>query len=188
MGKLNDLMDKELLELAGAGNSAALGVLYGRYSGLLMLHAMDVLEDEEAARDVIQEVFINLWNRRESLQAVAHVKPYLYAAVRNATLNHLKKEQHISKMLAGFKAETERLRQEEGEQDAMAGLIRKIESEISRLPEKMREVFLLSRRGDLTYEQISAQLDIAPNTVRKQVSNALRIIRMNLRLFFFWIF
>ncbi|WP_341835534.1 sigma-70 family RNA polymerase sigma factor [Chitinophaga pollutisoli] len=188
MGKQNDLTDQELLEQARSGSSAALGVVYRRYSGLLILHALDVLEDEEAARDVIQEVFINLWNRREHLQGVTHVKAYLYTAVRNATLNHLKKEQHIAKMLEGFKAESDRLRQEEGEQDTMAGLIRKIESEISRLPVKMREIFLLSRRGDLTYEQISAQLDIAPNTVRKQVSNALRIIRMNLRLLCSWIF
>lgn len=184
MENLRVLTDHELLEMSKAGDSLAFGAIYHRYAGVLVLHALDILDDEDDARDVIQEVFGHLWARRESMHVIGNLKAYLYSAVRNSVLNQLKKEKHISRMLEGFRAEEQRREREAYDADADAVLLGKIEAEIDRLPRKMREVFLLSRRGDMTYEQISSRLNIAPNTVRKQVSNALRIIRVNLRSLF----
>ncbi|MET4545651.1 RNA polymerase sigma-70 factor (ECF subfamily) [Pedobacter africanus] len=181
MDKFSALSDHDLLELTKMGDQAAFSLIYNRYSGVLIVHALNILGDEDDARDAIQEVFIHFWNRRECITVTCNLKPYLYAAVRNSVLNKLKKEKHIAKMLEGFKAESLRLKKETQEEDPDVILLQRIEGEIQRLPEKMREVFLLSRRGDLTYEQISSVLNVAPNTVRKQVSNALRILRVNLR-------
>lgn len=184
MENLCVLTDQELLDMSKAGDSLAFGAIYHRYAGVLVLHAMDILGDEDDARDVIQEVFSHMWTRRQSIDVISNLKAYLYSAVRNSVINQLRKEKHISRMMEGFRAEEERRERAAHEAETDAVLWGRIEAEIDRLPGKMREVFLLSRRGDMTYEQISSRLNIAPNTVRKQVSNALRIIRVNLRSVF----
>lgn len=179
--------DQELIFQLKEGNHRAYTEIYNRYSGVLYLHAYNKLRDREEAKDLLQELFTTIWNNRESLVIEANLSGYLYQAVRNRVFKQLAKKETRSNYLASFQSfemageyATDHL----ARQNQLAAII---EKEIEALPPKMREVFLLSRREHLSHRQIAEQLNLAEPTVKKQVNNALKILRSKLGLIT-WLF
>jgi RNA polymerase sigma-70 factor (family 1) len=177
--------DNELFVLIGQHNEAAYKELYQRYWYLLYKHARKMLQEDEAAKDVVQDVFTKLWALAPELRIYTTVSGYLYTATRNKILNIFEKsrlkEAYASTLLnetLNSESTTDHLLRDR----ELAVLI---EMEITRLPDKMRRVFELSRKGNLSHQQIAEQLDIAPNTVKKQVANAIKILRLKLGLLFY---
>jgi RNA polymerase sigma-70 factor (family 1) len=137
--------------------------------------------------DVIQELFITLWNNRETIQIQTSLSAYLFAAVRNRIIrifSHERVRSDYTDSLLLFSrlhpgvANTDYLVRE---RDLKA----QIQLEIARLPEKMRKVFVLSREASLTQHEIAGELGISKATVNKQVKNALRILRLRLGAWLF---
>lgn len=176
--------DQTLLTLLRQGDKDAYTVIYDRYKNLLYNHAYKKLGDPEEVKDVLQELFTNLWNKRVDIPVAMNLSGYLYAGIRNRILNLLSHKEVENKYLTSIKQFTQEgdystdlvIREKE-----MADLIQK---EIDQLPPKMREVFLLSRKENLSHHEIAEQLSISEQTVAKQVTNALRILRVRLGSFF----
>ncbi|WP_240615280.1 RNA polymerase sigma factor [Pedobacter paludis] len=176
------LTDNELLALLNKGDENAFSVIYERYWPLLLRHAKRMLSDDEDVRDVLQEVFSKLWNQAFDLEINTTLASYLYALTRNRILNviaHQKVRTNHIDSLSSFM---------ENEQVATDYLVRErqlsllIEKEIALLPEKMRVIFDLSRNKHLSYKEIAQKLSISENTVKKQINNALKILRLKLGL------
>lgn len=173
--------DTELIGLMKAGNASAFAEIYRRYVWILHGHAYNKLQDREEARDIVQELFTGLWAKRESIPVVTNFSGYLYTALRNRILNiysHKRIESDYITSLQNFldsgEAATDHLvRRNE--------LTRLIEKEILALPPKMREVFELSRKANLSHREIAVQLNLSDKTVKNQVNNALKILRVKLR-------
>ena len=182
------LSDAELTDLLKGGDRVAYAELYERYWSLLLRHAVSMLRDSDAAQDVVQDVFQMLWEKRTTLEIHTAISSFLYAATRHRVLSSLKHGKVADRYLATLQNEIESgvastdLKIEEKE------LARKIEEGLNKLPPKMREVFELSRLHEYSYQEISAKLNLAENTVKRQISNALKIMRdaVNRGLFFFW--
>jgi RNA polymerase sigma-70 factor (ECF subfamily) len=176
--------DQTLLTLLRQGDKDAYTVIYDRYKNLLYNHAYKKLGDPEEVKDVLQELFTNLWNKRVDIPVATNLSGYLYAGIRNRILNLLSHKEVENKYLTSIQQYTQ---QEDYSTDLvirekeMADLIQK---EIDQLPPKMREVFLLSRKENLSHHEIAEQLSISEQTVAKQVTNALRILRVRLGSFF----
>lgn len=176
--------DQTLLTLLRQGDKDAYTVIYDRYKNLLYNHAYKKLGDPEEVKDVLQELFTTLWNKRVDIPVAMNLSGYLYAGIRNRILNLLSHKEVENKYLTSIKQFTQEgdystdlaIREKE-----MADLIQK---EIDQLPPKMREVFLLSRKENLSHHEIAEQLSISEQTVAKQVTNALRILRVRLGSFF----
>jgi RNA polymerase sigma-70 factor (ECF subfamily) len=176
--------DQTLLTLLRQGDKDAYTVIYDRYKNLLYNHAYKKLGDPEEVKDVLQELFTNLWNKRVDIPVAMNLSGYLYAGIRNRILNLLSHKEVENKYLTSIQQYTQEgdystdlvIREKE-----MADLIQK---EIDQLPPKMREVFLLSRKENLSHHEIAEQLSISEQTVAKQVTNALRILRVRLGSFF----
>ena len=174
--------DAELVNLLKVGNEQAFAEIYQRYRGALFLHAYRMLQDEEEARDIVQAMFGAVWAGRETLTIRSTLDAYLYGAIRNRILKFIAHQKVMAKYtdsLSAFVEEgvattDERLREKE--------LIRLLEKEIAALPPRMREVFELSRNGLLSHKQIAEQLAISDKTVKKQVNNAIRILRLKINL------
>ena len=172
--------DQTLLTLLKQSDKDAYTVIYDRYKNLLYNHAYKKLGDPEEVKDVLQELFTNLWNKRADIPVAMNLSGYLYAGIRNRVLNLLSHKEVENKYLSSIQRFTP---QEDYSTDLairekeMADLIQK---EIDQLPPKMREVFLLSRKENLTHQEIAGQLSISEQTVAKQVTNALRILRLRL--------
>lgn len=180
MHTYQNFSDQALILLLQQGNKEAYAEIYERYKNLLYNHAYKKLGNQEEVKDVLQELFTNLWNKRADIPVTMNLSGYLYAGIRNRILNLLSHKQVENKYIAslqqfiGEEAYTTDLAIREKE---FAALIQK---EIDQLPPKMREVFLLSRSAYLTHQEIAERLSISEQTVAKQVTNALRILRVRL--------
>lgn len=179
---LTTVSDHDLVFLLREGNKEAYTEIYNRYKWLLHAHAYKKLGDRHAANDLVQELFASLWTKRENLKLTSTLSAYLYTSIRNGVLNIFEHRQVESKYidsLAAFAddyiAATDHLVREKQ-------LMEIIEREIAALPPKMREVFELSRKSHLTHKEIAEYLCISEETVKRQVKNALKILRIRLGL------
>lgn len=177
---LNNCSDFELFHLFKNGDDAAYIEIYHRYHKKLFLHAFKMLQDRAKSEDVIHDLFIKFFEKRESLILSTSLSSYLYTSIRNSILDIFSHNQVIEKheqslqdfMNKGEYITDNLIREKE--------LKKIIEKEIAALPPKMREVFELSREAEMSYSEIAQELDIAENTVRKQISKALKQLRPKL--------
>lgn len=132
-------------------------------------------KDTTIIEDVIQEVFLKLWENRESV-AISYVKTYLFHAAKNRILNYLRDEQNRHYLLEQWfnEQQEEKRHQECFDIEQLTAIL---ERTIEQLPEKCREIFLLSRREQLSYKQIAEKQNLSIKTVETQMSIALKRIR-----------
>jgi len=150
--------------------------LFRQYFPPLMAFAKKILTDEDDAREVVHRVFINLWEKRDEIDATTSLRSYLFTSVHNRSLNMVRDRKKFS---------SEEMPDVAGEVDVGAQieameLEEKIREAITALPEKCRQVFELNRFEGLKYSEIAAQLNISIKTVENQMSRALRILREKL--------
>jgi len=147
------------------------GLFRAHYTGLCRF-AVGFVKEEETAREIVQETFVHLWEKRHTIDPARPVKSYLATAVRNRCLNHLRDTKKFSPGLL------------ELEENALSGAIhqpdrwseqelhKRIVEAVEELPDKCREIFRLSRDQNLRYQEIAERLEISVKTVETQMSKA----------------
>lgn len=179
------LSDRELTSLLRTGDQLAYTEIYNRHKNLLQNHLYKKLGDMELVKDVLQDLFVKLWDNKTALPITDNLAGYLFCAARNRVFNHLSHKQVESKYISSiqnFINEDNYITDLTLREKEFARIIRQ---EIEALPPKMREVFILSREGNLSHEEIARQLSISSQTVSKQISNALKILRVKLGVLFY---
>jgi len=180
--------DQQLLGMLKMDDKAALNEIYKRYQGILYSHAYRRFPEREEVRDVVQDIFIHLWNNRQSIDISDNLAAYLYTSVRNRLLNiirHQKVQDTYIRSLQDFIDSGENITEEKLREKE---LIRLVEQEVAALPAQMRLVFEMSRHLHMSHQQIAEELNLSPLTVRTQIRNALRILRVRLGARVFSIF
>ncbi|OKS87015.1 RNA polymerase sigma factor [Mucilaginibacter polytrichastri] len=178
MALYNELHDQELVALLRAGKHSAYEVIYRRYWALLFKHARRILQNDEEAKDVVQDIFAMVWLKGPALFVNTTLPAFLYSALRNKIFDLIDRNKVKDDYFSSLEVFIDRgefttdnlLREKE--------LNTRIELEIALLPQKMREVFELSRKSNLSYKEIAEKMNITDNTVKKQISNALKILRI----------
>lgn len=184
----NILSDQELAALLKAGDHVAYTEIYHRFKGVLYVHAYNKLRNTEEAKDIIQDLFINLWTNHETLLITGNLSSYLYTAVRNRVFRTISRKSLASDYVTSIQqsvTEGNCMTDHRVRESLLQALI---EKEINALPEKMREVFLLSRKANLSHKEIAEQLGITEATVKKQVNNALKILKKKITLLYFLLY
>ncbi|MEP1095056.1 MAG: RNA polymerase sigma-70 factor [Cyclobacteriaceae bacterium] len=156
------------------GDHMQFEMAYKQYYSMLVGFAFQYVEDGDIAEDVVQEVFSNLWNQSDRIEVKTNVKSYLFGAVRNASLNHLK---HLKVVESHAKMTTQPEASDPTDFIEMDELQEKIESALAQLPEKRRQIFEMSRFEEKKYHEIAKELDISIKTVETQMSRALKVMR-----------
>jgi RNA polymerase sigma-70 factor (ECF subfamily) len=177
--------DSELLTLLREGDASAYTVIYNRYFEELYIHACQRLHDRDEAQDVIHELFAALWNKKETLEIKSSLAAYLYTSVRNRIMDVIAHQQVETKYVSSLQNFIETGYCITDHQVRERQLTALIEKGISELPPKMREVFELSRKHVMSHKEIAIQLNLSEQTVRKQVNNALKILRLKLGMMLF---
>lgn len=175
-----NLTDNEIVDLLKSGDRVALDEIYKRYHGILYSHAYRRLPDREEVRDMLQELFRYLWESRSKLQFTTGLSAYLYASIRNRIINHYRNKKvrdNFASSLQEFLDQGEHVIEEQLAEKELAKLI---EEEVAALPEQMRLIFGMSRTENLTHNEIAEILNLSPHTVRNQVHNALKVLRVKL--------
>ncbi|MGN7889882.1 RNA polymerase sigma factor [Dyadobacter endophyticus] len=172
--------DRQLLTEFQHGSEAAFEAIYNRYFPRLYPHALKMLRDPDEAQDLIQELFTAFWTKGRELDLTTSLSAYLYASTRNRVLNvfeHNRVHDHYVESLGHYLATVEASVDELVIEKELAEII---DAEISQMPPKMREIFELSRRENLSHREIAEMLSVSDKTVKKQVSKALKILKLKI--------
>ena len=139
--------------------------------------AFRILREEEMAREVVQEVFVELW-KRGNWEQIQSLKGYLYIAVYNRSLNELKKRKRfVSESAVPERSAADHQQMEYHE------LERSIAQGIDDLPDQCKKIFLLSREEEMTYAQIAKHMDLSIKTIERQMGIALQRLREHLKIY-----
>ncbi len=173
------MTERELLDQLRAGSEAAFDSIFRSHYAHLVGVAGAMLRDSAAAEEVVQDVMLELWRRRETVAIETSLRAYLFRATRNRALNHIRHEKvarraepHAGPDAHVPAAADARIVQQEI-QEALRGAVRE-------LPARCREVFELSRVHGLKYAEIATTLEISVKTVEAQMGKALRLVRERL--------
>lgn len=151
----------------------------------LCLYALHYLSDAGQAEDVVQESFAALWEKLEAGSVIVNRRAYLYTAVRNRCLSLLRKKSLETEPIGP--RDTFGIIDDDDAQDR-SQIEARLWTAIDSLPEKCRRVFLMSKRDGMKYEEIADRLGISVNTVRNQISKALKTLKdgaVKIYMFFF---
>jgi RNA polymerase sigma-70 factor (ECF subfamily) len=185
MHKYSTLDDSDLTSFLIDGDTLAYTEIYKRYHSSLYIHVFNKLRNREESRDIVHDLFIDLWQRRSTIKIKTSIRSYLYAGVRYKIFDLIARDQvkykyleEIATFAQKFDASSDHVLREKE-------LTLIINKEIAALPRKMREIFELSRKEFLSNRQIAEHLNLSEATVKKQVSNSLKILktRLGTRLF-----
>lgn len=174
--------DGELLRRIRAGDERALEIVFRTHYSGMATFVQRFVRVPDVAEELVQDLFLKLWAKREQLSDIETFRTYLYRAARNQALNWLRRqklERRWQEEHAGEdEATTTQLADEDASEHEVAAAVR---AAIDRLPPRCREVFLLSRDGGLTYAEIARTLDISVKTVETQMGRALKSLRVALQ-------
>ncbi len=164
--------EKELLYSLAKGEEEALKAIYLQFWKPLYLSAYNVLKDKEACEDIVQEIFIRLWHRRETLSISTSLAAYLFTATRYQVFHLIKKLPARAELLENV---ADRFLADAPDVPLYAkDLQEQINRAVERLPQRCKHIYTLSRDQHLSYKAIASQLQISPKTVENQVSIALK--------------
>ncbi len=178
-----------LVERVRKGDRIAFNELYRQYYLSLRSYA-ELFLDEEESEDVVQDVFLNVWLRKEGLDDSQSLQGYLLRSVYNSSLNILKKKGRSNDYRSVYEQEIEEIGYKYYDPDAN-DVIRKlynldlraeINAAINSLPARCREVFTLSYLHDMPSKEISLQLGISLSTVDNHIYSALKLLREKLKI------
>lgn len=169
--------EQEILKLIISGDREVFKTVYQKWYAELCIYAQHFTSDADEAEDIVQNILVKLWDKRNSLKSVKSLKSYLYRMVHNACLNkheHTKvKEKHKSEALATlheFEIEAYSIDDETND-------FSNLKSALEKLPEKNRNIFKMHYFQGLKHKEIAEQLNISDRTVETHIVKGLRKLR-----------
>jgi len=172
----HDASERELQNRIRAGDESAFDVIFRAHYPHLVRMGESIVRERGPAEEIAQDVMLELWRRRESLEVEQSFRAYLIRATRNRALNHVRHQRIVARELAAASVE---MRESTGSDEELIGveLERAVRDAIDSLPEKSREVFTMSREQGMRYAEIASALEISVKTVEKRMGQALSELR-----------
>ena len=172
--------DRAVLERLRSGDDATFDALFRAVYPDLVGFAESILRERAAAEDVAQEVMMELWRRREQIQPETSIRAYVFRATRNRALNHIRHQRVAARVEPEIASSRPESAPPADGAIVETELQHAIDRAIRKLPDRCREVFVLSRVEGLKYSEIAVVLDISVKTVEAQMGKALRTLRERL--------
>ena len=175
---------ESILDLLKKDESGALTVLFARYYDNLLLYCYHILDDLETAEDIVQDCFVNLWNRKSLHSFSGDLDRFIFKMVKNQAFLFLREYKKRYNIQVSFSQESEISHYDTLDESSKE--IELLYQTIDKLPEKCRKVFLMACLNDKTYQEVADELGTSINTVKTQMKTALKFLRENLQeeLFF----
>jgi len=170
-----------LIEQIKMGDQTAFKRLFDRFYKIMLAIAINILKDIELSKDVVQEVFFQIWKKRESLTIHSTLEGYLKRATVNRCLNVIKARKRFDSPDALEQKQSSAPSAQEGLE--ATDLQKVIQSAMDALPEKCRVVFIMRRHEGMPVKEIAEKLGISPKTVENQITKALKILKETVKTF-----
>ena len=170
---------KEEKKFAGfkKGEQKGFEFFFKEYYAALSFFAFKILNDEPAAKDVVQDCYVKLWERKEVFDAPGSIKSYLYTAVKNACIDLLRSNKRIQEHQKELSLLSPGFEQSIFHKLIAAEVMRLIMIEKAKLPTKAKRVFEMFYFEDKSYQEIAEELDISIHTVKNQKIRAVKLLR-----------
>ncbi|WP_298367448.1 RNA polymerase sigma-70 factor [uncultured Lutibacter sp.] len=174
------LDDDILLERLKAGDNQALTEIYNTYWKSLFLSSYSLLKNKEVCEDIIQDVFVDIWKKRETIKITISLKAYLYACTRYKVYDYFRKNkkgvnvdliENLNTRIYQATPATKLMHKE---------LVEHINSVVDSLPKKCREIYILSREEQLSHKEIAQKLNISTKTIESHITRALKTLRTSM--------
>ena len=173
-----DASERALQERIRRGDEAAFDTVFRENYAHLVRMAESVVRERALAEEIAQDVMLEVWRRRETLEVEQSFRAYLLRSTRNRALNHVRHQRIVTREATIAAAAAESARAQSAEDEMMGSeLERAVRRAIEELPERTREVFQLSRERGLKYSEIATVLEISVKTVEKRMGQALAELR-----------
>jgi RNA polymerase sigma-70 factor, ECF subfamily len=172
--------ESDWVEAIRAGDASAFEAMFHRYHAPLCSFAYRYLGARDLAEEMVQEVFLCIWERRAGWEVRTSVRSYLLTAVRNAALSYLRHERVVRRRETEIRDLLESPAASPEVRALEAETIAAVRQAVGRLPDRCRLVFTLHREQGLTYGEVAEVLRISPRTVEVQIGRALKALRKGL--------
>ncbi|MCC7030016.1 MAG: RNA polymerase sigma-70 factor [Chitinophagaceae bacterium] len=176
-----EVSDKHHITQLLSGNISTYETVYKTYFKPLYIYAYTMLKEEAQAEEIVQNLFLKIWERKEQISIDTSLKAYLYKSVYNDSLNYIKHlkvkstyENHATQVMKQTKSPTPANKLQ------YKNLEDKLREALNELPEQCRTVFQMSRYEELKYREIAARLSISEKTVENHMGKALKLLRLKL--------
>ena len=144
----------------------------------LISYSFKYVQEKFSAEEIVEDCFVTLWERRESLAHIDDIKPYLYIMVRNSSLKYLEKSKKIISLKKKHHDSAIMIEHDIIEEEVHAVILYQA---LDKLPVKCRKVFELSCLDGMKYKDIAQELDISVNTVKSQRARAIELLKKHLK-------
>ncbi|WP_310393789.1 RNA polymerase sigma-70 factor [Hymenobacter sp.] len=178
----SDELLTELVNRLRKADEAAFRTLYDLYKSKLYWYCLKFTKSEETAEEMVQDVFVKIWEKKETLNPELSINAYLYTLAKHLVLNHQKKTTH-----ATLYAQQTLLRTSEASNQTevaieYADYLTLAHQAIAQLPPKRHQIFQMSRQEEMSHEEIASALGISKHTVNVHLVKALKYIRATITL------
>lgn len=169
--------DTELLSFLKEDRELGMKYLFDNYYNYMCHAVYKIIPDSVTVEDIVQDVFLEIWKKRQQLNVTISFKAYLRRAAVNKSLNFIRSRRLVFEEEDTIKETF--IDEADSQRDLEVDELKLVITEaVDSLPEKCRLVFSLSRFEELSYKEIAAQLSISVKTVENQISKALKILRI----------
>jgi len=173
--------EKDLIVRLKSGDQTAFELLFHFYYPGLVMYAIQFTTDRMEAEEIVQDFFVRFWQRHQQIIPSDSLKSYLFLSVKNGSLNFLKHKKIEEKYIRSMTELSNNHLVYDPDLYIASELQEKIKKSIDLLPEKCREIFIMSRMRGLKNEEIAAELNLSKRTVETQISKALKVLRVELK-------
>jgi RNA polymerase sigma-70 factor (ECF subfamily) len=173
--------DQNLVQLLQRGNVAAFDSRFDGYSQKLFGFALNYFKNETDAEELVQEVFVKVWENRQTLKSELSFKSYLFTIALNQIRKHFNKRATSLRYLESLQNNPEFAENHAIHEDDYESALQQIKLLIDQMPTRRREIFTKSKIEGKSSREVASELNISPGTVDNQVSEALRFIRSRLK-------
>ena len=176
--------DAELMQKIKADDMFAFDALYKKYSKKLFQFAFSIIKSKEETENILQEVFLKLWENRNSVEKDASVKSYIFSIAYNSSITSIRKKIKEIQFIEYLKSLQKIHKEDEDSVNVkfeFKELTTQLHNIVNQLPDRQKEVYLLHREFGLKSRDIAEKLNISVNTIENHMSRALKTIRNKLR-------
>jgi len=170
-------IESKLLMEFKRGDHISFQKIFGFYSKPLYQFSMSYLKSKEAAEDVVQEVFLKVWNNREEIKTGTSFQAYLFTIALNSVRKHFNKLSKINELKHEILIDFSKQKLEFDDRSDYQDLIDKLQELIDRMPEKRRQVFIKKKMEEKSLKEIAEELQIDPKTVEYHITEAMKFLK-----------
>jgi RNA polymerase sigma-70 factor (family 1) len=180
--------DQHLMHVLHQGDEAGFTTLFNQFYAQLTLYAYRITDDQAAAEDIIEDAFVNLWNKRDSILGIRSLKSYLYTAARNGCISWIRKNKRENARYCIISSTKEEFERTALESMIYSETMGKIYAAMDKLPPQCKKVFIKHYVEGKKISEIAIELKISIGTVKSHKVRGIDLLQKALLSLVFWVF